>query len=153
MGSVTTERGDFEKFLEELPLMLRGKALAQAVRRGGNVVKNRARQLVPVGDPNHKPDSKPLKDTIVVKIVRFENDTVVVALIGPRSPDGNHGHLVEGGHRVRARGKKGEGPGDYTGARVEGKEFMAPAADQTIDEQTAAIVAYLRNQVEEYRIA
>lgn len=149
---IETERGDYEKFLKQLPIELRTKALGQAARAGGNVVKTRARQLVPIGDPNHKPDNKPLRDTIIVKIAWYEQDQVVVALVGPSNNGGQHGHLVEHGHNIRARGKKDAGPGDFTGARVEGKEFMAPAADQTEAEQRAAVISKIQKVVEKHRI-
>lgn len=149
---IETEKGDYEKFLKQLPIELRGKTMTQAVRRGAGVVRSKARLLVPIGDPNHKPDNKPLKDTIAVKVMQYQSDKVIVALVGPRRPDGAHGHLVEDGHRVRKRGKKGEGPGDFTGARVAGKEFLAPAADQTESEQTKAIVDHLRSTAEKYHV-
>lgn len=149
---VTTGTDNLEKLLREYPIEVRQKVLGQAVRRAGNVVKKRVRANAPVGDPNHKPENKPLRDSFAVKVVRYKNDALAMAIVGAKRPEGAHAHLVEDGHRIRRRGKKGEGPGDYTGAFVPGKEFLAPAADQTKNEQTQAIIDHLVKSVEKYKV-
>ncbi len=146
---VTEQKGSVGQFIEKVDIMLRSKTLRQAARRGARPIRKRARQLVPVGDPNHKPDNPSLKSTIAIKVKSYQGDRIAVALTGPRYPQGSHGHLIEGGHEVKvSRGpRKGQAP--LTGsARVEGKEFMAPAADQTKEEQQAAVISFLREAVE-----
>ena len=152
-GVVTTEQGSLNDFLTQLPIRLRQKVLRQAVRRGARPVRTRARQLVPVGDTSHNPDSPPLKATISVKVKSYQNDQVAVALVGPRYPQGAHGHLIEGGHDVvvSVGERKGQAPLAGT-ARVEGKEFMAPASDQTKDLQQQAIVEHLRRAIKEFGV-
>ena len=152
MAAIIEVNGDdFEKALKAIELQYRTVAIGKAARAAGNVVKKKAKQLVPVGDPQHKPGIKPLKDSITVKVKSYGDGIRQVAIVGARRPQGNHDHLIEYGHWIRRRGKKGEGPGQWYGARVEGKEYMAPAADTTRNEQRQAIVEALQKIVRQHK--
>ena len=137
-----------EKLLAKLPWDLRAKSLGQAARAGGSVVRNDARKRAPIGDQKHNPGATALKKTIAVTVRYYDNDRRAVAVVGPRYPQGAHGHLVEDGHDVIvSRGsRKGQKPLTGT-ARVEGKEFLAPAADSTKSQQTAAVLKKLRQLI------
>lgn len=129
-----------DDLLERIQVEMREKILKRAARNAGNVVMRRAKQLAPVGDLRHRPGLDALKDTIAVKNIVYR-DRFFVAVVGPTHPEGNHGHLIEDGHDVVvSRGsRKGQSP--LTGsARVEGKQYMAPAGDQTQNEQFFALV-------------
>lgn len=150
MASVEVQQTgpDLERLLKQLPITLRAKSLGQAARAAGGVVRTRARQLVPIGDPRHNPDAHPLKDTVKVVVRYYDNDRRAVAVVGPRYPQGAHGHLVEKGHKVVvSRGpRKGQRP--LSGSPyVKGKEFLAPAADQTKPQQQAAVVDKLQKLI------
>ena len=152
MAAIIEINGDaFDKALQAIEQQYRVTALSKAAKDAGEVVAEKARALVPVGDPRHKPKNPPLKDTITVKVKHYNDGLRQVAIVGARRPQGNHSHLVEKGHWIRRRGKKGEGPGQWYGAKVEGKEFLAPAADTTQQQQTQAIVDALRQVARERR--
>lgn len=87
---------EVDKQLAQLPLELRATALRAGLNAAGQVVINRAKELVPKpGYPGDKPEYKPLRDTIG-KLVKVYGD-IWVAIVGPQRPAGAHGHLVERG--------------------------------------------------------
>lgn len=147
---IENERGDMEKFLRDLPIMLRAGAIVKGVRAAGNVAKKHVKKATPVGDPSHRPEARALKDTLATKVKEYRNGQLFIAIVGHRYPDGAHAHLVEDGHRIRARGKKGQGPGEFTGAKVPGKNYFAPAVDNSKEEQQAALVKKLQDEVEKH---
>ena len=133
------ESKDLDGILAKLPIELRGKALADAMKAAGKIVMLDAKKRIPRGDPSHKPDKKPLADSLGVKVKGYNQDRRMVAIIGAKWPEGAHLHLIEFGHKVRQRGAKGEGPGEFTGAFVPGKRVLGPAIDTTEAKQDAAI--------------
>lgn len=152
MAAIIEVNGDdFEKALLAMELQYRTSALSKGVRAAGNVVAKKAKALVPIGDPQHKPDHPPLKDTIKVKVKPYNDGMRVVAIVGSRRPQGSHDHLVEYGHWIRRRGKAGQGPGQWYGAKVEGKQYLAPAADTTKKEQQQAVVDAIRKVAEKQK--
>lgn len=116
---------------------------------------------------------KPLADTIGFRVVNYPATGVVVAVVGPQHPAGAHGHLVEKGHKAfywgRSSGytreadlyslgkarknKTGTGRSKRhkrysgAGARVEGKEFLAPAADSTRAIQQSELIRVLSTEI------
>lgn len=110
----------------------------------------------------------PLANTIT-SVVRSYDNGVSVAVIGPKHPTGAHGHLVERGHKAvywkrdtgwnfkthwvkskqawrKGRVKRRVSHGS-SGARVEGKEFLAPAADSTKSEQQRLLIVTLEEAI------
>lgn len=116
--------------LDKIDRTLSQDARREAAQAAGDVVKARARQLCPVGDPAHNPGAKPLRDTIAAETRDYDQRTLVV--IGPEYPAGAHGHLVEYGHDEVVWGHR-------TGRRVPPQPFMRPAFDGTKQEQQAAM--------------
>jgi hypothetical protein len=141
---------EIHKALDKIVIELRAKALKEAAKKAGKIAESRARILAPRGDKKHKPKLKPLASTIKTKVKQYAGQSIAVAIVGPTRPEGAHGHLVERGHEIRGRGKAGGGsPGEWTGARVDGKEFLAPAVDQTQSQQEAAILDVFRKAAEQ----
>lgn len=139
---------DMEKILSQIPIEMRGKALKSAVTEAGKLVIKRAKQYVPRGDKRHKPELKPLWKTLGQNIKAYNNDALWMAIVGPKRPGGAHGHLIEGGHDVVVNRGPRKGKSPLTGsARVEGKEFMAPAVDQTLKAQDKIVMATLRKAI------
>ena len=145
---IVKESASLEKILAKLPIDLRAKSMQKAVRAGGKVVQRRAKELAPVGDPNDKPHLKPLKDTITTVVRAYRSDQLWVAVVGPGYPAGAHGHLLEFGHEVIVNRGERAGQTPLTGSPfVEGNEFMAPAVDQTLAQQDAAVVKSLESSL------
>ena len=145
-----TQSIDMEQLLKQLPIELRVGALSKAVRAGGKVVIKRAKELVPRGDPTHKPDKKALKDTIGQVVRSYRNDRKWMAVVGPMYPAGAHGHLVEYGHDVKVNRGERKGRPPLTGsAKVPGKEFLAPAADQTETQQGKAVIQIIVDAIKD----
>lgn len=110
------------------------KALRSAAGYAVTPVVKAAKEFVPQGDLDHHPDKPALEDTIIKKVKSYDGGKVIVAMVGPSYPDGAHGHLVEDGHRIVTH------DGTDTGATVEGKEFMLPAALTTEKNQTKRLI-------------
>ena len=132
-----------EQVLNELPKILQNRTLGRALRAGGNVVKKETKRRTPRGDPKHKPDKKPLHKTIIVVVKEYDGGRLQMAIVGFKYPEGAHGHLVEHGHQIVTRN------GAKTGARVEGKQFFAPAVDTTQGQQEKAMVDVIVKDIKE----
>lgn len=140
MVKITTKIDDsLEPILKRIAPDLREKAIKQAIRAAGRIVANKAKTLVPQpGYPGDKPGKKPLRDTFKVRVRNYR--AIFVAVVGPGWPEGAHSHLVEEGHeQVKRDGT--------TGAFVPGKKYLAPAAEQTIDEQLGVMRTKLFAQI------
>ena len=135
--------------LANVDLQLRTTALKKALRRGGNVVANRARQLAPRSKQTGTSEQwsaktaasragvKPLAETIGV-VVRDYGQPLVL-LVGPEYPAGALAHLIEYGHAEYLYGVA-------TGRRVPPKPFLRPAADETEEQVHSTIVDTLRGE-------
>lgn len=132
--------------LSRIELRLRTKVRTRGLRAAAQVVRRRAKQLAPKpGYRGDKPGKTALRSTIAYRTRDYQGGAVGVVVIGPRRPEGSHGHLVERGHRIVTHA------GVDTGRRTEAKAFLAPAADQTKAEQKAAFVGELKRLAEEAR--
>ena len=78
------ESADLDKILAELPIELRGKGLAKAVKKGATLVAKEMRRRAPVESPNiSRPDAKQLKHTISVTPRKYRSGQITMALAGP----------------------------------------------------------------------
>jgi HK97 gp10 family phage protein len=148
--SVTIKLDGYDEMLRQLNHIddtLSKKVTREMVKAAGEIVAAKARTLCPVGDPTHEPEKKPLRDTIAVEVRDYGEQAL--AVVGPQYPAGAHGHLVEFGHDIVARGEsKNVGRGRRSGAKKKGglitgrtqpQPFMRPAFDSTRGEQLAAM--------------
>lgn len=102
---------ELEMILERIEMKIRLQACKKAVSAAARLVARRAKALCPKpgydGDKTDKdPSLTPLRETITY-VVRIRHKGVY-AYVGPEykpKGGGNHGHLVEFGHRI-VRGKK-----------------------------------------------
>lgn len=89
-----------QKILDQIDMAARGSAITETMRTAGNLVKQSVRKLLPKpGYPGDKKDLKPLRDTIAVKTKSYQGGSFRVMIVGYAWPAGNHGHLVEYGHK------------------------------------------------------
>jgi hypothetical protein len=101
----------------------RNKAFTAGLRAAGNVVKTRAKELVPKpGYPGDKPGLKPLRDTLSVLVKQYSD--VWVAVVGPSRPAGRHGHLVEYGHRLVKGGTSSKRSDRTPGLTAAGRRWV-----------------------------
>ncbi len=125
--------------LEEFPTTSRMLGLKKGFRAAAEIVQKRAKELCPApGYPGDKPGLKPLRDTIGIAVREYSHALVV--LVGPQYPAGAHGHLVEFGHNMVLWGER-------TDEKVPPKPFMRPAAFETRELQTQAIVGVLQSHL------
>ena len=135
---------EVDGLLSRLEIDMRERTLKAAIRKAGRVVEKEAKRRAPKpGYPGDKPGKTPLNETIKTKVVSFRNGSVL-GMVGPRRPDGAHGHLVEFGHRKVLWGRE-------TNERVRPYPFMRPAADTTKTAQQAAVVNHLRSDLQKVR--
>ncbi len=130
-----TEVGDVEAYLLRMNALVRTKALKAAIAAGCKVVRDRAKELAPVGDGD-------LRRSISYVVREYQDGTVVVGVVGPKrgkaasgKDPGRYGRLVEYGHQVanRSGGKE----------TVNAHPFLRPAADATEVDQEVAVIASL----------
>lgn len=94
-----------DRQLSQFEIIGRSKVLDAGIRKGLNLVKSRVRDILPKpGYPGDKPGLKPLRDTVSVRIRRYQNDRYVVGMVGYEWGAGSHGHVVEHGHRIASGG-------------------------------------------------
>lgn len=135
MSSVSitvNESANFDKLLAEVPILIREQGLKKALGKTLRVVRDKAKQLAPVGRARtgRKADKKHLRATITSAIRDY--GAVKVGVVGAAYPAGAHAHLVEFGHDVVRNGK--------VVGRAAPRPFMRPAVEQTKTEQHAAFV-------------
>ena len=135
---------ELEKLMDTLPMEIKRHAVDEALTKASGIVLRAARSRVPIGDPNHHPERKPLKETIGRVIRKYRSGNAGLAVIGPEWPAGAHGYNVEFGHEIKSRGPNRKGSPPLTGkTRAKAKRFMAPAVDNTKQHQHNAITQTL----------
>ncbi|TWU67306.1 Nuclease precursor [Crateriforma conspicua] len=149
--AVFEDDGTADRMLVLLPSEMRYKVLPKAVREAGWVVAHAAREKVRApGYPGDKPGHAPLRKTIVARVRRYER--AIVAVVGPLYilGAGNHGHLVEFGHRLVRKIKTADGVEKVEIGFVKPHPFLRPAAMETADEQTRTLAEVVRTEVEKF---
>lgn len=149
----STELQGLDKLLESIPPLVRaeGGPLDRAVSKAGTVIKRRAVQLAPDSRETGSREkqtaaarrtwSKKLRTTITKKTVRFSN--IALAIVGPRSPDGNMAHFMQEKKRnLVAWGRR-------TGWRIGlVRDWIVQAFDETKGEQLSAMEQSLRDDID-----
>jgi hypothetical protein len=135
-----------DQLLARLEIAVRGKTINDAMRKVGNDIKQRTRAILPKpGYPGDRPDMKPLRETLKVKVKDFNGGAIKVMVVGytySRPPNegqgGNHGHLLEGGHDIVKGGPKKKG-GRVVG-HVPAHEYMVKIVETTRTQQQTILV-------------
>lgn len=117
-----------DALLAKLDIQMRGKTIDSGLRKIGNQIKSQTKSILPKpGYPGDKPGMKPLRETLKVKVVNYDDGAIKVMVVGytysrTKGQGGNHGHLLEGGHDIVVGGPKSKG-GKVVG-QVEPHEYM-----------------------------
>lgn len=133
-----------DQLLARLEIAVRGKTINDAMQKVGNQIKSQTRAILPKpGYPGDRPDMKPLRETLKVKVKDYGGGEVKVMVVGytySRTPGqgGNHGHLVEQGHDIVKGGPKKKG-GRVVG-HVPAHEYMVRIAETTKTQQQTILV-------------
>lgn len=134
-----------DALLGQLDWTLRNRALRKAAKRAGNVVMQEYRKRVPT-------DSGKLKSSIPtlgkIKVESSDNEKVWTAIASMKSPEGSAAHLVEYGHKIRARGKAGQGPGKWLGRSTSPGNQLSRSIKVSLKKQTEAIMKSIRQDIE-----
>ena len=143
-----------EAVLKQFEHESRTSVFPQGVRRAANVVKAEAKRNAPIRGEwstlkskkqKAKDAQRPsLRDLMWVKLITYPNGTVL-GIVGPRRPQGAHGHLVEFGHKGKFWSK------EWGGKMVRPHPFLRPAADTTMGAQQSAMIGYLKSQLQKVR--
>jgi hypothetical protein len=101
-----------DALLAKIDVAVRGKTVDKGLRKIGNQVKSQTKSILPKpGYPGDKPGLKPLRETLKVKVVNYRDGAVKVMVVGytysrTKGEGGNHGHLLEGGHKKVLWGRR-----------------------------------------------
>jgi len=137
-----------DNLLKAIEESARGAAIGRVMRSAGQVVRDRVREVLPrPGYPGDKPELKPLRDTVAVKVKNYQGGFYKVLIVGYALPAGAHGHLVEFGHDMAANtfwnGSKfvSVRSTQETGERVEGKFYFQTGVQMAQRQVDAVILA------------
>jgi hypothetical protein len=127
----------------------------------GKTIEKRARQLAPRSKGytlryRKKAGKKRLFSTISTVVRTY--DKAMVLVVGPQYPAGAHGHLLEFGHRIvaRGKGKSSSGTGRRkstrdTGGMAKAFPFMRPAAEDAKGKAQGILEQKLREWVDDQK--
>lgn len=124
----------------------RGPTVDKGLRKIGNQIKSQTKSILPKpGYPGDKPGMKPLRETLKVKVVNYRGGEIKVMVVGykySRIPGegGNHGHLLEGGHKKVLWGRR-------TDEMVEPHEYMIRVVEQGKSSHQINFVATIQKAV------
>lgn len=133
-----------DQLLAKLEIAVRGKTINDAMRKVGNQIKSQTRAILPKpGYPGDRPDMKPLRETLKVKVKEYNGGAIKVMVVGytysrTKGQGGNHGHLLEGGHDIVKGGPKKKG-GRVIG-HVPAHEYMVKIVNTTKTQQQTTLV-------------
>lgn len=133
-----------DQLLAKLEIQVRGKTIDDAMRKVGNEIKSQTKAILPKpGYPGDKPEMKPLRETLKVKVKQYKGGAVKVMVVGysysrTKGQGGNHGHLVEGGHDIVISGSKKKG-GTVIG-HVKPHEYMIRVTNSTKTQQQSTLI-------------
>jgi hypothetical protein len=124
------------KLLEQIDDLVRGPAITGTLRSMGNAVKKEVQEVLPKpGYPGDKPEYKPLRDTLSVRVKSYDRGgkIVKVLVVGYRWPEGAHGQPLEAGHKIANQYGQHDG-------MVEPRAFIAETVERTKPSQAAALL-------------
>jgi len=141
------ELASVEDYLVNIVPQMRRGALKRGVAAACKVVRDAAKARCPVSTGT-------LRDSLSYVVREYDESIVGVvgvrrgatAVVKGKSRDADrYGHLVEFGHRVR----------NFSGdtERIDAQPFLRPAADETQEDQEAAILVSLSRDLRESREA
>lgn len=156
---------DLIKALDRIDIALSEKLARDMVKAAAMIVADEARNRIRDGEANHHPELPPLSANIGIETKTYlsSRGARTLAIVGPiYSPTGgggNHGHLLEFGHDIVARGEgKVRGAsrrsgakkkGGVTSGRVRPYPFLRPAFDSTKGQQLAAMQSKMDQAIRE----
>jgi hypothetical protein len=158
-----------EDYLQRVDLLVRGKALADALKAASKIVQKDAQARIPRSDRTgtSKKKSKkqrdrdmlrkPLADSIAIKMVSKNDGMLHMAITGQklephmkgkdRKNTTAHGHLLEFGHKAYFWSDKPATRKTF----VEAKRWLAPAVDSTQIQQNQAVISSLEKSIRSSR--
>lgn len=154
-----------EDYLKRLDFLVRGKALAAALKAGSKVVQKDASVRISRSDKTGTAKKKsksqrerdrmrnPLAESIAIKMVSRNDGTLHIAITGQklephmrgrdRKNTTAHGHLLEFGHKAHYWSREPATRNTF----VQAKRWLAPAVDSTRTQQQQAIVTSLERAI------
>lgn len=163
--SSISERVPVEDYLKRIDFLVRGKALADALKAGSRVVQQDAQKRISRSDKTGTAKKKsktqqardrmrkPLADSIAIKMVSKNDGMLHVAITGQklephmqgrdRKNTTAHGHLLEFGHKAYFWSDQPSSRKTF----VEAKRWLAPAVDSTRPQQDQAVIASLERSI------
>lgn len=143
--------------LAKMPRRVQSAAVRKGLRAAGQVVLKEARKRAPRGDGTGGFDNrKPLRKALTKKIKVSLTKGQTFAIVGPRSRDAPHAHLVHSGTRRHEIGQAGQilrigdgvarGAFDHPGAKAD--PFLENAFNATRLRQRSLLEDGIRRELE-----
>lgn len=163
--SSISEDVPLEDYLKRVDLLVRGKALADALKAAAKIVQKDAQKRIPRSDRTGTKKKKsrlqqqrdmlrkPLADSIAIKMVSKKDGQLHMAITGQklephmkgrdRKNTTAHSHLLEFGHKAHYWSDKPATRKTF----VEAKRWLAPAVDSTQTQQNQAVISSLERSI------
>lgn len=143
---------DVVKALDKVGDALAPKRVQECLLVGAELIRDRARQLAPVGK-GLAPDGTErvhLRDAIFAVKGKLDplNPSVITGVSAKRAP---HSHLIEYGYDLWKGGRKRDGRG-YLIKHIEKRPFMRPALDASKKDIPALIADMLKRTLQSFGI-
>ena len=150
---------ELEQLLAQLPILVvsSGGPTDKSMRKAGAIVRTRAKQLAPRSNKNPNGNSRDkqsakarrtwsrkLSETIRSKVVKYP--TTSVAIVGPKSPEGNMANFMQEKPRRLVLWGKATMTKPYRIAR----NWITQAFDETKSQQDTAIRQVLRQEIDKH---
>lgn len=134
------------KLLDQIDEMVRGPAITQVMRGIGLQIRRDVRESLPKpGYPGDKPELKPLRDTLNVKVKNYQGGSTKVMVVGYAWPTGAHGQPLEAGHEKYLWGELIEG------SPVDPHPYMAEVVLLTRNTQSQQLIDGARRALEKIK--
>ena len=124
-----------EGILNQIQELVQGPAISRTLRSVGELIKADVVTVLPKpGYPGDKPEFKPLRETMLVRVKSYDRGATKVLVVGYAWPEGAHGQPLEAGHEKFVWGKH------IVGSPVVAKPYMGDVVERTGASRGAQLV-------------
>ena len=128
--------------LNALPDRVYRKIVRQSIGRATTPMKKAMKREAKKRRSTTRTSGQHLFQTLKTRIRTYKANSTILAVVGPKHPEGAHGHLVEWGHRIVAHG------GQSSGGRTRAFNWMLTAYNATKGQSLAILQRELVSKVE-----
>lgn len=145
-----TNSKEVQAYFDGLTERLQRKVIRQAIAAGGTRLVKEVRKVLKAEqsrEPRRRPQNKPLSRTIAKKAWSKPRKGLIGTVVGPKYPEGAHGHLVERGHRIVTKAGDTGRRTRALGFQELAEQIVEPEIRQAQRAKLAAAIQKERNKI------